>query len=40
MHGSESDLKALDQRLKDAGFHAYKENFKDADGNLFHFNVE
>jgi catechol-2,3-dioxygenase len=28
---------ALRQRLTAAGFHAYGENFCDADGNLFHF---
>ena len=33
------DLKELESKLKKAGFHAYKDNFKDADGNLFHFNL-
>jgi catechol 2,3-dioxygenase-like lactoylglutathione lyase family enzyme len=27
----------LTQRLMEAGAHAYKDNFADADGNLFHF---
>jgi len=35
-----SDLQKIMKRLKDSGFHAYKETFQDADGNLFHFNVE
>lgn len=30
----------LDRRLRDAGFHAYRDNYRDADGNLFHFNPE
>ena len=37
---SKSALKRMEKRLKEAGFHAYRENFKDADGNLFHFNIE
>jgi len=28
---------ALEERLREAGFHAYRDNFCDADGNLFHF---
>ena len=36
----EKDLEKIESKLKEAGFHAYKDNFKDADGNLFHFNVE
>ena len=31
---------ALDKTLRAAGFHAYRDNYCDADGNLFHFNVE
>jgi catechol 2,3-dioxygenase-like lactoylglutathione lyase family enzyme len=27
-------------KLKEKGFHAYKDVFKDADGNLFHFNYD
>lgn len=33
------DHAALVARLEAAGFHAYGDNFEDADGNLFHFNV-
>ncbi len=33
------DQDRLRQRLTDAGFHAYRDNFCDADGNLFHFNL-
>jgi catechol 2,3-dioxygenase-like lactoylglutathione lyase family enzyme len=29
-----------DQKLKEAGFHAYRDNYEDADGNLFHFVFE
>ncbi len=32
--------KQLDEKLKKAGFHAYRDNYKDADGNLFHFNLD
>ena len=35
-----SDLDKIQKRLKDAGFHAYRETFQDADGNLFHFNMD
>lgn len=35
-----SDREAVDRRLREAGFHAYGENYQDADGNLFHFNTE
>ena len=37
---SNSGPKKMKQQLTDAGLHAYRENFKDADGNLFHFNAE
>ena len=30
----------LSEKLKKAGFHAYRDVFKDADGNLFHFNLD
>ena len=30
----------LSKKLKAAGFHAYRDVFKDADGNLFHFNLD
>jgi catechol 2,3-dioxygenase-like lactoylglutathione lyase family enzyme len=30
----------LTKKLTDAGFHAYRDVFKDADGNLFHFNLD
>lgn len=33
-----ADEEELRQRLTDAGFHAYRDSFCDADGNLFHFN--
>lgn len=33
-------LAAIDAKLRESGFHAYKDNYQDADGNLFHFNVE
>ena len=36
---SRKDLETLDTRLKENGFHAYTDNYQDADGNLFHFNV-
>jgi catechol-2,3-dioxygenase len=29
-----------DEKLKEAGFHAYRDNYEDADGNLFHFVFE
>ena len=32
-------LQSLKSKLEDAGFLAYGDVFKDADGNLFHFNV-
>lgn len=31
------DEPAWDRRLKQAGSHAYRGNYEDADGNLFHF---
>lgn len=37
---SAEDAKLLDEKLKTAGFHAYRDNYKDADGNLFHFNMD
>lgn len=33
------DSEALKDRLRADGFHAYGDNFADADGNLFHFNL-
>lgn len=36
----EQDYAAIRQRLTDLGYEAYRENFQDADGNLFHFNTE
>jgi catechol 2,3-dioxygenase-like lactoylglutathione lyase family enzyme len=30
----------LSEKLKKQGFHAYRDVFKDADGNLFHFNLD
>jgi catechol 2,3-dioxygenase-like lactoylglutathione lyase family enzyme len=36
---SQADYKALRDRLTREGFHAYRDNFEDADGNLFHFNI-
>jgi catechol 2,3-dioxygenase-like lactoylglutathione lyase family enzyme len=33
------DQERLRSRLTEAGFHAYRDNFSDADGNLFHFNL-
>jgi catechol-2,3-dioxygenase len=32
-----ADEAALVERLTRAGFHAYRDSFQDADGNLFHF---
>jgi catechol 2,3-dioxygenase-like lactoylglutathione lyase family enzyme len=32
--------KLLTEKLTKAGFHAYRDVFKDADGNLFHFNLD
>ncbi len=37
---SKQDLKKLEKKLKDKGFHAYKDNYEDSDGNLFHFNID
>ncbi|MGH9945607.1 MAG: VOC family protein [Pyrinomonadaceae bacterium] len=37
---SAETAKLLDEKLKNAGFHAYRDNYKDADGNLFHFNLD
>jgi catechol 2,3-dioxygenase-like lactoylglutathione lyase family enzyme len=37
---SSEAAKDLDEKLKKAGFHAYRDNYKDADGNLFHFNLD
>ena len=36
---AKEDYESIQERLRSAGFHAYGENFCDADGNLFHFNV-
>jgi catechol 2,3-dioxygenase-like lactoylglutathione lyase family enzyme len=33
------DIDTLKSKLSAAGAYAYGENFADADGNLFHFNV-
>jgi catechol 2,3-dioxygenase-like lactoylglutathione lyase family enzyme len=33
------ELASIQQRLESAGFHAYRDNFSDPDGNLFHFNA-
>ena len=32
-----SRRESFDRRLREAGFHAYGDNYRDADGNLFHF---
>ncbi len=32
--------KLFTEKLTKAGFHAYRDVFKDADGNLFHFNLD
>jgi catechol 2,3-dioxygenase-like lactoylglutathione lyase family enzyme len=32
-----ADEPAFVERLTTAGFHAYRDSFQDADGNLFHF---
>lgn len=37
---SSETAEQLTKKLKAAGFHAYRDNFKDADGNLFHFNLD
>lgn len=37
---SAETAKLMDEKLKNAGFHAYRDNYKDADGNLFHFNID
>lgn len=37
---SAESAKLFDEKLKKAGFHAYRDNYKDADGNLFHFNID
>lgn len=37
---SSETAKQLDEKLKKADFHAYRDNYKDADGNLFHFNLD
>ena len=34
-----SDQSAMFEHLNSLGAHAYGENFQDADGNLFHFNL-
>ena len=33
-------LEKIGKKLKEKGFHAYSHNYEDADGNLFHFNVD
>jgi catechol 2,3-dioxygenase-like lactoylglutathione lyase family enzyme len=35
-----SDKEYWLKKLRDAGYHAYKDNFEDEDGNLFHFVYE
>ena len=35
-----SQYEELRKRLTENGFHAERDNFKDADGNLFHFNYD
>ena len=37
---SNKDMKKVEKKLKDNGFYAYRDVFKDADGNLFHFNID
>ncbi len=37
---SAETAKKFDEKLKKAGFHAYRDNYRDADGNLFHFNLD
>ncbi|HLD41921.1 MAG TPA: glyoxalase/bleomycin resistance/dioxygenase family protein, partial [archaeon] len=39
-HISKKDLPVIGKKLKEKGFHAYTDNFEDADGNLFHFNAD
>lgn len=34
------NLEKIQKKLKEKGFHAYSNNYEDADGNLFHFNVD
>ncbi len=36
---AKGDRATMEGRLKAAGAHAYRDNFRDADGNLFHFVV-
>ncbi len=35
-----SNRREFDARLREAGFHAYRDCYRDADGNLFHFVFE
>ena len=35
---SESEMTAMANKLREAGFHTSRDLFQDADGNLFHFN--
>ena len=37
---NKKDREKIEKRLKENGHHAYKDNYEDADGNLFHFNTE
>lgn len=37
---SSSQYEELKKRLIDHGFHSERDNFRDADGNLFHFNYD
>lgn len=34
------DFEKIGKKLKEKGFDAYRENYQNADGNLFHFNTE
>ena len=37
---SKEDYVKIKEKLKKHGFQAYQDNYKDADGNLFHFNID
>ena len=34
------DEQAIQKKLKEQGFLAYGDNYQDADGNIFHFNLQ
>lgn len=36
---AQADFERFREHLTAAGHHAYRDNFQDADGNLFHFNL-